>query len=160
MLYEDCLNIVDMSSRLSGVIPSFAATKPRVKTLEVERPGEKSAPMPIIFGLLFEVHSGPADGVSSSQQGEGPDAGPLPPRVPPAFKLLTSCRIYVLHPFGFSSERLTFEEERQAGERTCGEVRERKIKKLVSLFEGLDPGGAHFPEHQGGQTDDQTLSSA
>lgn len=86
MLYEDCLNTADMSSRLSGVIPSFAATKPRVKTLEVERPGEKSAPMPIIFGLLFEVHSGPADGVSSSQQGEGPDAGPLPPPGPARFQ--------------------------------------------------------------------------
>lgn len=56
--------------------------------------------------------------------------------------------------------RLTCEEERQAGEQTCGEVREMKIKKLVSPFEGLDPGGAHFPEHQGGRTDDQTLSSA
>lgn len=160
-----------MSSRLSGVIPSFAGTKPRVKALQMERPREESAPMPIIFGLLFEVHSGPADGVSSSQRGEGRAGGSLPPsnpstplpslsRVPPAFKLLTSCCIYVLHPFGFSSERLTCEEERQAGERTCGEVRERKIKKLVSLFEGLDPGGAHFPEHQGGRTDDQTLSSA
>lgn len=74
-----------------------------------------------------------------------------PPRVPPAFKLLTSCCIYVLHPFGFSSARLTFEEARQAGERTCGEVRKRKIKKFVSLFEGLDPGGAHFPKHQGGR---------
>lgn len=61
-------------SRLSGVIPSRdTAMKSCVKTLEVQRLREKSAPMPIIFGLLFEVHSGPADGVSSSQRGGGGD---------------------------------------------------------------------------------------
>lgn len=79
MLYEDFINSVDTSSRLSGVIPPSAAKKPRVKTLRMQRPQEESAPMPIIFGLLFEVHSGPADGVSSSQRGEGPGAAPLTP---------------------------------------------------------------------------------
>lgn len=126
-----------MSSRLSGVIPSFAATKPRVKTLEMEQPREESAPMPIIFGLLFEVHSGPADGVSSSLQGEGPLTPPTPPhphpspRVPSAFKMLTSCCIYVLHPFGFLSGRLTCERRDKGGANLWWG--ERKENKKISL---------------------------
>lgn len=59
-------------SRLSGVIPfRDTAMKSCVKMFEVEQLREKSAPTPIIFGPLFEVHSGPADGVSSSQWGVG-----------------------------------------------------------------------------------------
>lgn len=59
-------------SRLSSVILfRDRTTKSRVKMLEVEQLRERSAPTPIIFGPLFEVHSGPADGVSCSQWGVG-----------------------------------------------------------------------------------------
>lgn len=64
-------------SRLSGVIPfPEGAMKSCVKLLEVEQLKKKrkrkekkkrAAPMLIIFGLVSEVHSGPADG----QQGAG-----------------------------------------------------------------------------------------
>lgn len=39
------------------------------RCLKKSRLKERSAPMPLIFGPVFEVHSGPADGVSSSQWG-------------------------------------------------------------------------------------------
>lgn len=39
---------------------------------------ERSAPTPIIFGPLFEVHSGPADGVKFLTVGGGEDSGLLP----------------------------------------------------------------------------------
>lgn len=59
-------------SGLSGVILFCDRTmKSCVKMLEVEQLRERSAPTPIIFGPVFEVHSGPADGVSSSQWGVG-----------------------------------------------------------------------------------------
>lgn len=90
-------------SRLSGVIPSRdTAMKPCVKTLEVQRLREKSAPMPIIFGLLFEVHSGPADGVSSSQQGGGGWDGRLLPLGAACFQTVDfMLHLCPLHPLGF-----------------------------------------------------------
>lgn len=100
--------------------------KPCVKTLEVQRLREKSAPMPIIFGLLFEVHSGPADGVSSSQRGGGWD-GRLLPLGAACFQTVDfMLHLCPLHPLGFSfffffiRERLTCKDKRQAGEQTCG----------------------------------------
>lgn len=132
-----------MSSRLSGVIPSFAGTKPRVKALQMERPREESAPMPIIFGLLFEVHSGPADGVSSSQRGEGRAGGSLPPSnpsTPPPLSLPGAARSqtvdFVLH-LCPSSFWFFIREINMWGGETSGGANlwrgERKENKKISL---------------------------
>lgn len=95
-----------------------------VKMLEVQQLREKSAPTPINFGPLFEVHSGHADGVSSSQWG-GRTVGCCPWELL-AFILLTAFCIYVPHPL-VSSERLTCREKRQFGENWCGST------KLVAI---------------------------
>lgn len=131
-----------------GIPPRDTAMKPCVKTLEVQRLREKSAPMPIIFGLLFEVHSDPADGVSSSQRGGGTLG--CCPWEPLAFKLLTSCCIYVpfilwVFFFFFIRERLTCKDKRRAGEQTCGRA---EISLTVWRF-GSQCGS--FSQHRGCQ---------